>query len=71
MSTFIVSLIDISCLFETEGLSVHGYFPKPGKSKCCRLKTLLRKDNVWEAFTPLRECEPSISKVFLRTFGFF
>lgn len=52
MSTFMVYLIDTSCLFEAEGLSVHGYFPKPGKSKCCRLKTLLRKDNVWVAFTP-------------------
>lgn len=71
MSTFMVYLINILCLFETEGLSVHGYFPKPGKSTCCRLKILLRKDNVWEAFTPLRECKPSISEVFLRMFVFF
>lgn len=32
MSTFMVYLIDILCLFETEGLSVHGYFPKPEKA---------------------------------------
>lgn len=47
-----VYLTDISWLFETEGLSAHEYFPKHGKSKYCRLKILLRKDNVWEAFTP-------------------
>lgn len=66
-----VYLTNALCLFETEQHLVQEYFPKHGKSKYCTLKILLSKDKVWEAFTPLRNHTPSISEVFLRTFGFF